>query len=127
MNFDPIGVAGLGLLGRGKPARPRIPHSSLTTGADTCQRARASIATAVQELIDRATEPYIEAESLTTLCGAICHRERSASGRTGLGGVNTWLLQSYPARLSRADGFELWRSSETRDGRRYSVAVFDRL
>jgi 3-hydroxybutyryl-CoA dehydrogenase len=77
MNFDPIGVAGLGLLGRGIAAC-LLAHGfrvvGFTVGADTHQRARAYIDTAVQELIERANFPaslaqtwperYIEAESL---------------------------------------------------------------
>ncbi len=77
MSFDPIGIAGLGLLGRGIAAC-LLAHGfrvvAFTVGVDTHQRARAYIATAVQELIDRAGFPpsladtwperYIEAETL---------------------------------------------------------------
>ena len=77
MNFDPVGIAGLGLLGRGIAAC-FLAHGfrviGFTKGRDTHERARAYISAAIQELIERANFPvplahtwqerYIEAPSL---------------------------------------------------------------
>ena len=77
MSFDPVGVAGLGLLGRGIAAC-LLAHGfrviAFTTGADTHERARAYIHEAISELIERAGFPaalaqnwperYVEAASL---------------------------------------------------------------
>lgn len=78
MTFDPIGVAGLGLLGRGIAAC-LLAHGfrviAFTTGADTHERARAYINAAIRELIEKAGFPaslvddwrerYTEAASLS--------------------------------------------------------------
>ena len=82
MTFDPIGVAGLGLLGRGIAAC-LLAHGfrviAFTTGADTHARARTYIDAAVRELIEWGGFPaslaehwpdhYTEAASLGEFAG----------------------------------------------------------
>jgi 3-hydroxybutyryl-CoA dehydrogenase len=78
MNTDPIGVAGLGLLGRGIAAcllAHGFPVIGYTTGDHTYERAREYISEAISELIERAgfasslerdwPERFIETQSLS--------------------------------------------------------------